>query len=343
MLARLAREIPAGDYVYEPKWDGFRCLAFKSGPRVDLRSRHQRPMARYFPEVVEALQSLGSGDLVVDGELVVAGADGLDFPALLGRLHPAASRVERLRREAPACFIAFDVLFAGDEDLMPVPFRARRARLERIIQTAAPPLLLTPATGDRSVAQDWLDRFRGQGIDGVIAKALELTYQPGRRAMVKIKRERTAECVVAGFRFQADRPVLGSLLLGLHDAAGALCHVGVASSFTEAKRRELLAELGPLRVCLHGHPWERGFGIGPNPVGRLAGSAGRWDPSEMDLDWTPLRPERVCEVGFDQLDACRFRHPARFLRWRPDREPRSCSLNQLAPLSSPVAEVLSLP
>jgi ATP-dependent DNA ligase len=330
MLARLVRELPEGDLSYEPKWDGFRCLAFAPrGGEVDLRSRNQRPLARYFPELVEALRALPRA-AVLDGEIVVAGARGFDFSALLSRLHPSASRVARLSRETPASYVLFDLLSDGDEDLRPRPFGERRARLEALLAGARPPLHLTPATGDPSVARAWLERSRGAGIDGVVAKRRDLPYEPGRRAMVKVKRELTADCVVAGLRTFAGEPVVASLLLGLWDDTGALHHVGVVSSFPERERRALFAALAPLQAPLAGHPWERGFNLASGPTGRLAGSAGRWDPREMALDWTPLSPERVAEVAYDRLDELRFRHPARLVRWRPDRETHSCMLDQLA-------------
>ena len=319
MLGKLARELPRGDFVYEPKWDGFRCLAFRSGADVDLRSRKDRPLARYFPEIVEGLLALGAERFVLDGELIAA-----DFPRLLARLHPAASRVERLRRESPASFVAFDLLALEDEDLRARSFAERRLGLERLVSAAAPPLVLTPATTDAGVAEAWLDRF-----EGVLAKQRQQRYEPGVRAMVKVKRERSLDCVVAGFRWLLERPLPSSLLLGLYDEYGQLHHVGVASSFGEAQRRLLLDELRPLVVPLEGHPWERGFLVGGSPIGRLKGAAGRWSPDEMEQDWVPIAPVLVCEVAYDQLDRDRLRHPARFRRWRPDRDPRSCTFEQL--------------
>jgi ATP-dependent DNA ligase len=343
MLARLSRELPEGDYVYEPKWDGFRCLAF-CAPLGDteLRSRNQRPLARYFPELVEALRALPRA-AVLDGEIVIAGPRGFDFSALLARLHPSRSRVARLSHETPAAFIAFDLLADGEEDLRPKRFDERRARLEALLAGAPPPLHLTPATRDPSVARAWLERFHGAGIDGVVAKRRDLPYAPGRRAMVKVKRERTADCVVAGLRTFAGEPVVASLLLGLWDGAGALRHVGVASSFPEGERRALFAALAPLAVPLAGHPWERGFNVANSPIGRLAGSAGRWDPREMAMDWTPLAPERVAEVAYDRLDDQRFRHPARLVRWRPDRDGRSCTLEQLSAEAPELPEASGVP
>jgi ATP-dependent DNA ligase len=328
MLARLAEELPRGEgWLYEPKWDGFRCVAFRSGDAVDLRSRHDRPLARYFPELVAGLRALAAQRFVLDGEIVVRSAAGSDFPSLLARLHPAASRVQRLSAETPASFVAFDLLALGDDDLRERPFAERRALLADLLAAAKPPVVLTPLTPDADRAAEWLDGGAATGIDGVVAKHRDLRYEPGVRAMVKVKRERTADCVVAGVRLLADRPLPSSLLLGLYDDAGELQHVGVASSFTEARRRELRDELEPLIVPLAGHPWERGFLTGGSIVGKLKGGAGRWLP-EMGQDWTPLAPVRVCEVAYDALDADRFRHPARFRRWRPDRDPRSCTFAQ---------------
>jgi ATP-dependent DNA ligase len=328
MLARLARELPVGQYLYEPKWDGFRCVAFRDGNTVDLRSRNDRPLTRYFPELGEALRAVEMDRFVVDGEIVAGGPRGLDFEALLARLHPAPSRVGRLRHETPARFIAFDLLAVADQDLRGQPFEERRRRLEDLLGTHNRSVRPTPITDDLAVAERWLEEFQGNGIDGVVAKARALPYQHGKRAMVKVKRERTADCVVAGYRPFVDSPVVASLLLGLHDDDGTLRHVGVASQFTEARRAELLEALGPLVVSLEGHPWREGFLLGGGTVGRLAGSAGRWTP-EMDHDWVPLRPELVCEVEYDQVDNGRFRFPARFRRWRPDRDPGSCRLEQL--------------
>jgi ATP-dependent DNA ligase len=322
MLARLARELPPG-LVYEPKWDGFRCLAFRDGGEIELRSRNDRPLARYFPELVAALRAVPERRFVLDGEIV-----GPDFAALLGRLHPAVSRVERLSREQPASLVAFDLLAAGGDELLDVPFAARRARLELLLDRAPPPLLLTPATADEQQAAAWL-RAPGSGIDGVVAKDPASPYRPGERAMVKVKLERTADCVVAGFRLLEDRPLPSSLLLGLHDERGELRHVGVAASFAEARRPALLEQLLPHTAPLEGHPWERGFLLGGSPMGRMKGAAARWVP-ELGLDWVPLRPELVCEVAYDHLDVDRFRHPARFRRFRPDRDATSCTFAQFA-------------
>ena len=328
MLAKLVRELPVDGFLYEPKWDGFRALAFRDGAEVDLRSRHDRPLARYFPELVEALLGLDEQRFVLDGEILATADDQFDFQSLLTRIHPAASRVDRLRREFPASFVAFDVLAVGDDDLRELPFATRRRALVELLTDASPQLRATQLTEDRPRAEEWLSGFRGGGIDGVVAKRRELRYVPGERAMLKVKRERTVDCVVAGFRWLVDRPLPSSLLLGLHDAEGVLQHVGVASSFTAAMRRELVDVLRPRVVPLAGHPWEHGFLVGGSAIGRLRGAAGRWTP-EMVQDWVPVAPELVCEVTYDHVDRDRFRHPARFRRWRPDRDPRSCTFEQL--------------
>jgi ATP-dependent DNA ligase len=325
MLARLQRELP-GDALYEPKWDGFRCLAFCEEGDVDLRSRNDRPLARYFPELVEALVvALPEQRIVLDGEVMVATPDGFDFTALLGRLHPAKSRIERLSRETPASFVAFDVLACADEDFRGLPFAERRAHLERVFAATGAPLFLTPITSDSRAAARWLDVRNG--IDGVVARDPAGVYRPGERALVKVKRERTADCVVAGFRLFEDRPLPSSLLLGVYDDAGDLSHVGLASSFAEAQRPGLLETLSPLAIPLERHPWRNGFLLGGSPMGRMKGAAGRWTP-EMRLDWIPLEPTLVCEVAYEHLDDDRFRHPARFRRFRPDRDARSCTFDQ---------------
>src|SRR5215213_330493 len=282
MLARLERELPRGGYLYEPKWDGFRSLAARDGDDIDLRSRNQRPLARYFPELVAALRGLPTASFVLDGEIMARAEGRPDFTALL----------------------------------------------EQLLATAEPPLVLTPLTEDPDAAERWLDAPPGAGIDGVVAKHEDLRYEEGARRMIKVKRQRTADCVVAGFRWLVDKALPSSLLLGLYDA-GELRHVGIASSFTAAARARVLEELAPHVVPLAGHPWEHGFLLGGSPIGRLPGAAGRWTPGEMEQDWVPVAPELVCEVQFDQLDDHRFRHPARFRRWRPDRDPRSCTLDQL--------------
>jgi ATP-dependent DNA ligase len=323
MLARLERELPRDGYLYEPKWDGFRCLVFRDGGEIDLRSRNERPLARYFPELVRALLALPVERYALDGEIVVAG----DFEELLRRLHPAASRVERLSVETPASLIAFDLLMLGERDLRDLPFVERRRMLEHLFADAEAPLSLTEVTDDERRAAAWLDARNG--IEGVVAKHRDLRYEPGVRAMIKVKRERTADCLVAGFRWLHDRPLPRSLLLGLYDDAGVLQHVGIVSSIPESRRRALLEHVAPYVVELAGHPWELGFLVGCGSTGKLPGAAGRWTP-DMDQDWFPLAPELVCEVAYDQVDRCRFRHPARFRRWRPDLDPRGCTLAQFA-------------
>ena len=344
MLATLARDLPAGDWCYEPKWDGFRCLAFVEEEGVVLCSRRQRPLQRYFPEVVEALAGAAGPGLVLDGELVVAGDDGLDFSALLLRLHPSASRVARLRAESPATFVAFDLLGDGGRDLRSAPLTERRAALEARVAAAAPSLVVTPATDDRDVAEVWLDHFTGGGIDGVVAKEWGSSYESGRRSRswVKVKPQRTADCVVAGVRLVPGEAQVASLLLGLYDAAGALRHAGVSASFRAAQRRQLLDDVRPFVTSLDGHPWEGGFALERGPIGRLSGAGGSWDPATMVLDWVPLRPRLVCEVEYDQVEpGGRWRHPVRWLRWRADREPRSCTTGQLA-LAPPPRSVVDL-
>ncbi|MFL5679709.1 MAG: ATP-dependent DNA ligase [Chloroflexota bacterium] len=349
MLARLTRELPTDGFVYEPKWDGFRCLAFRDGGDVDLRSRHDRPLARYFPELVEALRTLPDEQIVLDGEIVLAAgtptsgkdaAAGFDFAALMSRLHPSASRVERLRHEMPAAYIAFDLLAIGRDDVTSSPFADRRRRLEQAFATARPPLFLTPATRDADIAAEWFRRFRGAGVDGVVAKPEGLHYEPGKRAMVKVKHERTADCVLAGVRLFPDRPAISSLLLALYNDEDQLQHVGVVTQLPGDDRDALLRELAPLAIPLEEHPWRNGFLIGRSPLGRLKGSASRWTP-DMEHDWIPMRPERVLEVGFDQVDVDRFRHPARFRRWRLDRDPRSCRLEQIEVDPSELSGILA--
>jgi ATP-dependent DNA ligase len=332
MLARLVREMPpGGDYLFEPKWDGFRCLAFREGDTVELFSRNERPLTRYFPEIVEGVRALDPQRVVLDGELMIVAPQPADFTALLARLHPAASRVARLARETPARFVVFDMLAHDDDDLTDRPFRDRRQLLERLIpiHSDLAPISLTPLTTERAEAEAWLDLQRS-GIDGVVAKHGDLRYEPGRRSMVKIKRERSADCVVAGFRLAVEQPVVASLLLGLYDGEGALRHIGVSSSFTAGRRRELVAELRPFIAPLSGHPWEHGFLVGGGRLGHLPGAAGRWTPAD-ERDWIPLRPELVCEVSYDIWEGDRFRHGARFRRWRPDRDGPSCTMAQMEP------------
>jgi ATP-dependent DNA ligase len=331
MLAKIADELPTQDgFLFEPKWDGFRAIVFRQGQETYIQSRDLRPLNRYFPELESALtQALPKG-CVIDGEIVVVGASGLDFDALQQRLHPAASRVAKLAKETPAAFVAFDLLAAGGKSTMELPQSERRIRLERLLGQASKPIYLTPMTRDRALAQEWLQRFEGAGLDGVVAKPETTLYLPGKRAMLKIKHARTADCVVAGFRWYRDtQDAIGSLLLGLYDDAGALQHVGVTSSFTMAMRRELADELGPLRKdALKDHPWHDWAAANDDNVNRMPGGQSRWSAGK-DLSWEAVRPERVCEVKYDHLQGNRFRHAAVFLRWRPDKPPQDCRYDQL--------------
>jgi ATP-dependent DNA ligase len=331
MLAKLAEELPPdGGFLYEPKWDGFRAIVFRGRGDAYIQSRDLRPLDRYFPELHDALLLNLPDDCVVDGEIVIATPRGLDFDALQMRLHPAASRVAKLAGETPASFVAFDALAMDGIDLREAEQRERRMRLERLLAGAQPPVHLTPMTRDRQVAAEWLSRFEGAGLDGVIAKPMSGTYQPGKRAMIKIKHSRTADCAVAGFRWHKNgkNELVGSLLLGLYDDRGRLHHVGVTSAFTMARRRELAEELAPLRVnALEGHPWREWaeFSI----VGtRMPGAQSRWSAGK-DLSWEPLRVERVCEVKYDHMQGDRFRHAAVFERWRADKRPEDCRYDQL--------------
>ena len=339
MLARLVRELPIGDYIYEPKWDGFRCVVFRDGDDVDIRSRNDKPLARYFPELVSAVREVAEQRLVLDGEILVTVDGAASFTALMARLHPAASRSALLAQETPACLVAFDVLAVGARDLTGLPFEERRAVLESLLPSAGQ-VSRTSATSDAAVAGEWLDAAAEtrSGIDGVVAKPRDLRYEQNKRTMIKVKHERTADCVVVGARLFADPVGVASLLLGLYDEAGVLQHVGVASSFGRAQREALLAEIAPLVVALDEHPWRNGFGLGVGRAAKLPGAVTRWTP-EMSLDWVPLRPTRVCEVAYDRVDTGYFRHPARFRHWRPDREPESCGLSQLDPALAAAAEV----
>jgi ATP-dependent DNA ligase len=341
MLGRLARELPRDGFVYEPKWDGFRCVAFRDRDEVDLRSRNDRPLARYFPELVEGVRAVTAPRFVLDGEIVVVAGGQLDFEALLARVHPAQTRVERLRKETPALLMAFDLVALGDRDLRGSPFAERRTLLSELLAGVEPPILLSRLTEDSRLAAAWVERFQGGGIDGVVAKHRDLPYRPGARAMVKVKRERTADCVVAGFRYLSDQPLLSSLLLGLYDDAGNLQHIGLVTQFSAARRRELLDDLDGHVVPLEGHPWEHGFLVAGSPLGRLKGAAARWSPQEMAQDWVALDPVRVCEVAYDHVERGRFRHPGRFRRWRPDKDARSCSLDQLELPGSALETVLA--
>ncbi len=332
MLAKIADELPQGEgFLFEPKWDGFRALVFRQGSEAYIQSRDLRPLNRYFPELETALAQALPRGCVIDGEIVVVTGSGLDFDALQQRLHPAASRVNKLAKETPAAFVAFDLLAAGGKSIMELPQAERRIRLERLLGHAAKPVYLTPVTRDRALAQDGLQRFEGAGLDGVMAKPEASPYLPGKRAMFKIKHARTADCVVAGFRWYRDtQDAVGSLLLGLYDDAGVLHHVGVASAFTMAARRELAEELAPLRKnALNDHPWRDWASAAENGGGtRMPGAQSRWSAGK-DLAWEALRPERVCEVKYDHLQGDRFRHAAVFLRWRPDKPPQDCRYDQL--------------
>jgi ATP-dependent DNA ligase len=332
MLAKLAEELPAGDsFLYEPKWDGFRAIVFRGGSDVFIQSRDLKPLDRYFPELHDAFLDRLPDGLVIDGEIVIATSRGLDFDALQMRLHPAASRVAKLAQSTPARFVAFDLLAAGGVDLRQAPQVERRARLEQALEGVLPPIHLTPMTRDRNLAAEWLHRFEGAGLDGVIAKLADGTYEPGKRAMIKIKHARTADCVVAGFRWHKNgrNTLVGSLLLGLYDDGGRLHHVGVTSSFTMAKRKELADELAPLRErALEEHPWREWAEAAGEDMTRMPGGQSRWSAGK-DLSWEPLRIERVCEVKYDHMQGARFRHAAVFRRWRPDKPPRDCRYDQL--------------
>jgi ATP-dependent DNA ligase len=335
MLSTAADALPAGEgWQFEPKWDGFRTLVFRDGDEIVLQSRDGRPMNRYFPELVGPLATALPERCVVDGEIVIVGADGLDFEALLLRVHPAASRVKLLAAQAPASFVAWDLLALGDQDLREQPLAVRRERLEQVLAGATAPVHLSPATGDRALAEDWFRRFEGAGLDGVMAKRGDAPYRAGERTMIKVKHARTADCVVAGFRWhkQGTGTMVGSLLLGLYDDTQTLHHVGVAAAFTNAVRKQLVAELAPLRErALEGHPW-RHWAEAPEEANdkgqRVPGATSRWNRGK-DLSWEPLRPERVCEVAYDHMQGTRFRHAAQFLRWRPDKRPQDCRYDQL--------------
>ncbi len=329
MLATLADELPAGDFLYEPKWDGFRAIVFRNADGVYLQSRDARPLDRYFPDLHATLLRRLPGNCVVDGEIVIATDHGLDFDALQLRLHPAASRVAKLAKEAPASFVAFDLLEVGKRDLTHESQESRRVALEELLGKAKPPLHVTPATRDYDTALGWLSRFEGAGLDGVVAKLASGEYLQGKRAMIKVKHVRTAECAVAGFRwYKTGKNAVGSLLLGLFDDNDILQHVGVTSSFTMARRQELAAELEPLRHnATKNHPWREWAGAA-GASSRMPGAQSRWSAGK-NLAWEPLRIERVCEVKYDHMQADRFRHATHFLRWRPDKRPQDCRYDQL--------------
>jgi ATP-dependent DNA ligase len=334
MLARASSGLPDGDgWIYEPKWDGFRALVFRDGDDITIQSRDEKPLNRYFPELEAALLAALPPRVVLDGEIVIATAGALDFEALLLRIHPARSRVALLAREHPSSYIAFDLLALGDDDLRERAQDERRARLEQALAGVAAPVHVTPATRDRALADDWFRRFEGAGLDGVIAKRADGLYVPGKRIMTKVKHERTADCVLAGFRWYKDArdQLVGSLLLGLYDDAGVLHHVGICSSFTRERRADLVRELAPLReAALDGHPWKdwAAWQDGGDPGQRKPGATSRWNRGK-DLSWEPLRIERVCEVAYDHLQGSRFRHATQFRRWRPDKPPAACRYDQL--------------
>jgi ATP-dependent DNA ligase len=335
MLAKAVDSIPSDDgWLFEPKWDGFRALVFRDGDEVYTQSRDLKPLDRYFPELGEPLKAALPDRCILDGEIVIAQDGALAFESLLLRIHPAASRVRMLAEESPASFIAWDLLALGDEDLRAVPQAERRSQLEAVLAGIAPPIHLTPATLDRDTATDWFGRFEGAGLDGVIAKRLDAPYQPGKRAMLKIKHQRTADCVVAGFRWHKNGPGthVGSLLLGLFDDESTLHHVGITSSFSWDRRAELVGELEPLRKdALEGHPWSgwAEWAAEQEASGqRVPGATSRWNRGK-DLSWEPLRAERVVEVAYDHLQGSRFRHATTFKRWRPDKPPEACRYDQL--------------
>jgi len=335
MLAKRVDSIPEGDsWIFEPKWDGFRTLVFRDGDEVVLQSRDQKTLNRYFPELLDPIRAALPQQAVLDGEIVIAGERGLDFDALQLRIHPAASRVKLLAQQIPAAIIFFDLICEGVNDLREEPFQSRRQKLEAMLASAEPPIHLTPATSDRAVAADWFRRFEGAGLDGVIAKPVDVGYLPDKRVMLKIKHERDCDCVVAGFRWHKDGEgtAIGSLLLGLFDAAGALQHVGVCASFTKEKRQELVEFLAPYREnALEAHPWkawaapERAEGEAPK---RMPGGQSRWSQGK-DLSWEPLRPELVVEVAYEHMQGSRFRHMSHFRRWRTDKRPQDCTYAQL--------------
>jgi len=344
MLAKPVPSVPEGQ-MYEPRWDGFRSIIFRDGDDVEIGSRNERPMTRYFPEVVEAVKVNFPARAVIDGEIVVLDREHntLDFEVLQQRIHPAASRVQMLSETTPASFVAFDLLVLGDDDLTGLPFSARRAALERALADARPPVHVTPLTRDHAIAQRWFEQFEGAGLDGLIAKKPEQTYQPDRRVMAKIKHERTADCVVAGYRVHKSGPdAIGSLMLGLYQDNGHLASVGVIGALPMAQRKALFAELAPLVTTFDDHPWAWAKQEEGERTPRKAETS-RWNAGK-DLSFTPLRPERVVEVRYDYMEGVRFRHTAQFVRWRPDRAPESCTYAQLEQaVEFDLAEVLGLP
>ena len=335
MLAKRVGELPAaGEWIFEPKWDGFRALVFRDGDEILIQSRDEKSLNRYFPELIEPLRSQLPARCVLDGEIVVASDGGLDFEALQLRIHPAASRVKLLSQQTPVSIVFFDLLSEGNDDLRSVPFQQRRLKLESILGSAAPPIHMTPATSESRIAADWFHRFEGAGLDGVMAKPITGTYESNKRVMLKVKHERDCDCVVAGFRWyrKGERNAVGSLLLGLYDESGALQHVGVCGSFTTSMRRELVEYLAPYRRdALANHPWKRWAEYEAENAGpgqRMPGGQSRWSQGK-DLSWEPLRPELVVEVAYEHMQGSRFRHLAQFRRWRADKKPSDCTYAQL--------------
>lgn len=332
MLAKRTAKVPSGDeWLFEPKWDGFRTLVFRDGEESYLQSRDQKPLYRYFPELEGPIMAALPERCVLDGEIVIAGPDGLEFESLLMRIHPAKSRVEKLAAAKPASLVVWDLLCLGDEDLTQVPFEQRRARLQEALVDLPPQIHITPATRDREVAEDWFDRFEGAGLDGVMAKRLDGIYEPGKRTMLKVKHQRTTDCVVAGFRWHKNGPgtMVGSLLLGLYDDEGVLHHVGVAASFKTERRKELVEELAPYREGVgDDHPWASWRSEADDESQRKPGATSRWNRGKS-LSWEALRPELVVEVSYDHMQGTRFRHTAHFKRWRPDKPPSECTYAQL--------------
>ncbi|GGL78984.1 ATP-dependent DNA ligase [Streptomyces fumigatiscleroticus] len=344
MLAKSVARIPPG-MQYEAKWDGFRAIVFRDGDEVEVGSRTGRPLSRYFPELVAAVQERLPGRCVLDGEIVIAREGRLDFDALTERIHPAASRVRMLAERTPASLVAFDLLALDGDSLLDVPLAERRERLVAALEGVTPPVHVAPATLDIEVARDWFERYEGAGLDGVVAKPLTLGYHQDQRAMFKVKHERTADVVVAGYRLHKSGPVVGSLLLGLYDDRGTLQHVGVCAAFSMKRRAELVEELRPLRMAdVSGHPWAARSDEAAHDDARLPGAPSRWT-GKKDLSWVPLRPERVLEVAYDHMEGgTRFRHTAGFRRWRPDRTPESCTFAQLQePVRYDLAEILAPP
>jgi ATP-dependent DNA ligase len=350
MLAKATKAVPKpeavdGGYLYEPKWDGFRCIVFRDGDEVELGSRNERPLTRYFPEIVEAAKASLPQRCVLDGEVIVAMDGRLEFERLQERIHPADSRVRLLAEQTPAAFVAFDLLAHGEDSLLDLPLGQRRSRLVDVLSAAEPPIHVTPATDDYATGLEWFKTFEGAGLDGVVAKPLDGVYQPNARALLKVKHERTADVVVAGYRLHKtstpEEPRLGSLLLGLYDDSGHLQHVGVSAAFPVARRAELITELAPLLVPPDRHPWREWAEAEAHGGKRLPGAVSRWNAGK-DLSWIPLDPVLVAEVGYDHMEGTRFRHTTQFKRWRPDRDPASCGYDQLEePVSYDIDAILT--